>query len=379
MRTEEVTLPGFAHDICSAVHPMGVASPFFREFDWASRGVRMLHPEVAYAHPLDGGDAAVAHRSLDRTAAGLGPDADAYRRLFAPAGRARGRRHRLLPVLGLPPAADPQHPGDHPVRPQRAAQRALAGAPGVRRRARPRADRRGGRARHARPHPAADRGAGHGAVDAGPPPGLAAARGRHPADGRRDGHRDRAAGRVGRAGAGGHRPARVRRRPGRAAGHHARGLRGDGRRPAARRLRALGAAVPPRARRLQDRLGAVGPGAVDQPRRPPGRDGARRRHAGRDHRGGGRAGRRAAHRPALRAGRAAHRRRPDPGAGGQARVLGLRARAARLDGRHDDPDRGAGGAVRAGLPGHHPGPGDQDGSADAGVEPQQHRGRHLQR
>jgi phytoene dehydrogenase-like protein len=79
MRTEEVTLPGFAHDICSAVHPMGVASPFFREFDWASRGVRMLHPEVAYAHPLDGGDAAVAYRSLDRTAAGLGADGAAYR------------------------------------------------------------------------------------------------------------------------------------------------------------------------------------------------------------------------------------------------------------------------------------------------------------
>ncbi|KQS73267.1 NAD(P)/FAD-dependent oxidoreductase [Modestobacter sp. Leaf380] len=83
MRTEEVTLPGFAHDICSAVHPMGVASPFFREFDWESRGVRMLHPEVAYAHPLDGGDAAVAYRSLEQTAAGLGADGDAYRALFS--------------------------------------------------------------------------------------------------------------------------------------------------------------------------------------------------------------------------------------------------------------------------------------------------------
>ncbi len=84
MRTEQVTLPGFHHDICSAVHPMGVASPFFREFDWASRGVRMLHPEVAYAHPLDGGDAAVAYRSLEQTAAGLGPDTAAFRRLFTP-------------------------------------------------------------------------------------------------------------------------------------------------------------------------------------------------------------------------------------------------------------------------------------------------------
>ncbi|MCO7222140.1 NAD(P)/FAD-dependent oxidoreductase [Klenkia sp. PcliD-1-E] len=84
MRTEEVTLPGFAHDICSAVHPMGVASPFFREFDWASRGVRMIHPEVAFAHPLDGGDAAVAHADLDRTAAGLGADGAAYRKLLGP-------------------------------------------------------------------------------------------------------------------------------------------------------------------------------------------------------------------------------------------------------------------------------------------------------
>ncbi|KQS57929.1 FAD-dependent oxidoreductase [Geodermatophilus sp. Leaf369] len=82
MRTEEVTLPGFQHDICSAVHPMGVASPFFREFDWESRGVRMLHPEVAYAHPLDGGRAALAYRSLEQTAAGLGADGDAYRMLF---------------------------------------------------------------------------------------------------------------------------------------------------------------------------------------------------------------------------------------------------------------------------------------------------------
>ena len=84
MRTEELTLPGYRHDTCSTVHPMGAAAPFFREFDLASRGVRLLHPEVAYAHPLDGGRAAVSRRSLEETAAGLGPDGPSYRRLFEP-------------------------------------------------------------------------------------------------------------------------------------------------------------------------------------------------------------------------------------------------------------------------------------------------------
>ena len=84
MRTEELTLPGYRHDTCSTVHPMGAAAPFFREFDLASRGVRLLHPEVAYAHPLDGGRVAASRRSLAETADGLGPDGPAYRRLFEP-------------------------------------------------------------------------------------------------------------------------------------------------------------------------------------------------------------------------------------------------------------------------------------------------------
>ena len=84
MRTEELTRPGYAHDVCSTVHPMGAAAPFFREFDLASRGVRLLQPEVAYAHPLDGGRAAVSRRSLEATAEGLGSDGAAYRRLFGP-------------------------------------------------------------------------------------------------------------------------------------------------------------------------------------------------------------------------------------------------------------------------------------------------------
>jgi phytoene dehydrogenase-like protein len=84
MRTEELTRPGYRHDVCSTVQPMAAAAPFFREFDLPSRGVRLVQPEVCYAHPLDGGRAAVSRRSLEETAAGLGPDAAAYRRLFEP-------------------------------------------------------------------------------------------------------------------------------------------------------------------------------------------------------------------------------------------------------------------------------------------------------
>src|SRR5919107_273766 len=64
--------------------PNGLAAPFFREFDLESRGVRLVHPEVNFAHPLDGGRASVSLRSLEETAAGLGTDAAAYRRLFGP-------------------------------------------------------------------------------------------------------------------------------------------------------------------------------------------------------------------------------------------------------------------------------------------------------
>ncbi|SEL77328.1 Phytoene dehydrogenase-related protein [Blastococcus sp. DSM 46786] len=84
MRTEELMRPGFHHDVCSTVQPLAAAAPFFREFDLPARGVRLVHPEVSFAHPLDGGRAAVSHRSLEETAAGLGVDADGYRRLFEP-------------------------------------------------------------------------------------------------------------------------------------------------------------------------------------------------------------------------------------------------------------------------------------------------------
>lgn len=76
--------PGIVHDICSAVHPMAAASPFFRAFDLTARGVRLNYPEVSYAQPLDGGRAGIAYRDLDRTVEGLGPDGRAWRRLMRP-------------------------------------------------------------------------------------------------------------------------------------------------------------------------------------------------------------------------------------------------------------------------------------------------------
>jgi phytoene dehydrogenase-like protein len=84
MRTEELMRPGYFHDVCSIVQPMAAAAPFFREFDLPSRGVRLVQPEINFAHPLDGGRAAVSLRSVEETAARLGPDGPAYRRLFEP-------------------------------------------------------------------------------------------------------------------------------------------------------------------------------------------------------------------------------------------------------------------------------------------------------
>src|SRR3954464_13803855 len=80
-RTSELTLPGFRHDDCSAVHPMALASEFFREFQ-LDRRIGLIQPEAAFAHPLDDGRAGIAYRDLDRTLETLGADAAAYDRLM---------------------------------------------------------------------------------------------------------------------------------------------------------------------------------------------------------------------------------------------------------------------------------------------------------
>jgi len=84
MRTRELTLPGFAHDMCSAAHPMGILSPFFARLPLADHGLRWRRPPASFAHPLRDQPAVVHYRSIDRTAAGLGVDEDAYRSLVAP-------------------------------------------------------------------------------------------------------------------------------------------------------------------------------------------------------------------------------------------------------------------------------------------------------
>ena len=83
-RSSEMIVPGLLHDHCSAVHPIAAASPFLNSLDLARHGLTWLRPDVDCAHPLDDGSAGVMYRSIDRTAAALGPDGDRWRRLFEP-------------------------------------------------------------------------------------------------------------------------------------------------------------------------------------------------------------------------------------------------------------------------------------------------------
>jgi phytoene dehydrogenase-like protein len=84
MRTDELTLPGFRHDLCSAIHPLGVASPFMRSLPLEEHGVDWIYPPAAVAHPFDDGPAVTFERSVTETAAQLGGDGPAYRRMFNP-------------------------------------------------------------------------------------------------------------------------------------------------------------------------------------------------------------------------------------------------------------------------------------------------------
>src|SRR5215217_7824908 len=81
-RSAEITLPGFVHDLGSAIHPLGYASPFFRSLPLDEHGLEWVHPPAPLAHPFDDGTAAVLERSVKETAAALGPDARAYERLI---------------------------------------------------------------------------------------------------------------------------------------------------------------------------------------------------------------------------------------------------------------------------------------------------------
>ncbi|MCX5203118.1 NAD(P)/FAD-dependent oxidoreductase [Streptomyces sp. NBC_00237] len=108
-RTEELTLPGFRHDPCSAVHPLGVGSPAFKAMPLERYGLEWLHPELPMAHPWDDGTAAVLSRSVAETAASFGPrDAGTYRRLVAPY---LGKWDALSQdFMSLPLTTLPRHP-----------------------------------------------------------------------------------------------------------------------------------------------------------------------------------------------------------------------------------------------------------------------------
>jgi len=108
VRTAGLTLPGFRHDVCAAVHPMGLASPFFRELSLERHGLEWVHPPLPLAHPLDGGEAVVLERSVEATAAQFSPASErAYRAFFGTLAKAGPG---FFDDLLLAPARLPRHP-----------------------------------------------------------------------------------------------------------------------------------------------------------------------------------------------------------------------------------------------------------------------------
>jgi phytoene dehydrogenase-like protein len=106
-RTEELTLPGYRHDVCSAVHPHGVGSPAWRALPLAEHGLEWIEPELPLAHPVPDGPAAVLHHSVAETVAALGPDGPAYERLVRPFV---GRWDELAADILRPVLRVPDHP-----------------------------------------------------------------------------------------------------------------------------------------------------------------------------------------------------------------------------------------------------------------------------
>lgn len=106
LRSEALTLPGFLHDVCSAIHPMAVASPFFKMLPLAEHGMEFEYPPVAAAHPFDDGTAAALSKEVDSTAQNLGPDKDAYETIMSPVVN---DWPKLAPEI-LGPLHMPKHP-----------------------------------------------------------------------------------------------------------------------------------------------------------------------------------------------------------------------------------------------------------------------------
>src|SRR3989454_8293036 len=118
-RSAELTLPGFVHDVCSAIHPFALSSPFLSRLPLSTHGLRFLHPRVPLAHPLDDGTAVTLERSLGTTADGLGADGGAYHGLMQPLVS----RWEDVAEQVLGPPRIPSHPvvmarfGAHAIRP----------------------------------------------------------------------------------------------------------------------------------------------------------------------------------------------------------------------------------------------------------------------
>jgi phytoene dehydrogenase-like protein len=335
-RSAELTLPGYVHDVCSTIHALALASPFLRDLE-----VDLVHPEVPYAHPLDGGRAAVLHRDVARTAEALGKDKGAYERLLRPLVT----HWEGIVADTLKPLRPPRHPfamarfGLGAVQPvSRLAQRfendearALLGGAGAHSMLPLDRSPTGGVAlmlamlAHAVGWPAVRGGSQHLAD--------ALAKGLDVTYGT---------------------PVRSMRDVPRAKAvlfdvtpRQLVAIAGD-RLPG--RYREALEPLPLRPRRLQGRLGARRPDPLGRNGSPHGRHGPRRRHVRGDRRGGTRAARRPARREAVRPARAADGVRPDPRAGGQAHGVGVLPRPERLDrSRHDRADRGPGRAVRPGF------------------------------
>jgi phytoene dehydrogenase-like protein len=106
LRTAEITIPGFKHDVCSAVHPMALASPFFSSLPLQQHGLEFIHPILPAAHPLDNGTAAALYRSVSETAEDLGADRQVYQDLIGPVVK---NFDKLVGNL-LSPLTFPKHP-----------------------------------------------------------------------------------------------------------------------------------------------------------------------------------------------------------------------------------------------------------------------------
>lgn len=105
-RSAELTLPGFTHDICSAIHPLAIGSPFFRTLPLSKYGLEFIEPPASLAHPLDDGTAVLLKKSIEESASMLGSDKENYRKLVEPFVK---QWEALAPDI-LAPLRFPKHP-----------------------------------------------------------------------------------------------------------------------------------------------------------------------------------------------------------------------------------------------------------------------------